>query len=180
MSINAAESIPNIIAAINGDRPPHFTPNSVHDITELLNDYPPDPCQVNSDAIFAAPVGEVFPLFLRIVPAVSPEGLIAAADYWPEGGDYDVRIEWFSNSIPRVARLWDALKTYVITHPNVKAMMAKHRWQIPTATGQPEPLQLQDECGRYYGDPYVHFTSGAVLIWWRINCKGIKPQFLRA
>lgn len=171
-------TLPNLIAAINGDRPPRYTADSLHEITELLNDHPPDPCEVNDAAIFGATRQPVYPKFLRIIPALRVAAIESAGDYSiPADRLYEVRLEWYSGNVPIVVHLWDELSSRILAAPLIQEAMTRAGWELPAA-GNNECLKMRDGIGTDYGKPFVHFTGGAVLAWWRINEPGLHPDFL--
>ncbi len=176
---NIETALPNLIAAINGDRPPRYSADSIHELTEILNEYPPDPCKVNDDAIFGATAQPVYPKFLRIVPATRFPLMESAADYTPADYLYEVRLEWFSNGVPIAVRRWDAVAIHIQGAPMIRDAMQRAGWDIIAPTLSNECLKMRDSIGRDYGKPFVHFTGGAVLAWWRINEPDLHPDFLK-
>lgn len=175
---NIETALPNLIAAINGDRPPRHAVASIHELTELLKEYPPDPVCVNDDVIFGATSQQVYPKFLRIIPASRATLMEAAADYTPADYLYEVRLEWFSNHVPVVVLLWEALAARILAAPMIQVAMRFAGWNL-TEPGDDSILTMRDALGRSYGHPFVHFTGGAVLAWWRINEPDLHPDFLK-
>lgn len=158
--------VPDIIAATNPNRAAHFHPMDAAEMAQVVIQYPTDRCEVDDKRIFGATADEVFPFFLRIIPKDSGAPM-----------EYDVRLEWFSAGIPKVAKLWRTAAAEILNHPHVKAVMTRNGWPTAETDPMPEPLQLIDGKGGFFGDPHVHFSNGNLLVWWQINSPGVFPRF---
>lgn len=162
---NVEASLPNLIAAINGDRPALLKPKNAAELAEIITRNPADRCKVEDRLIFGATADEVFPFFVRIVL---------------NSGAYEVRLEWFAGYVPTVVKLWDTAAAGILAHPHVKAVMHRNGWTTDQTEPNVESLQLHDGKGGFFGDPHVHFTNGNLFVWWQINAPGVLPKFFNA